>query len=231
MTAVLETTDDVRAALENLQVLMEQLRGQFVHGIKDEADYERAAALLDELTDGHELNKYEEQILIELEDAILAYEGESEQFEAFNAAIEARTTPVQLLKDLMETLKLTGSDLPEVGDKTVVSKVLNGERQISHKMAFALAERFGMDPRVFAPPADHVQVVTIDYEGLLLNTKIAEVAREAAERAFKRSYIDVKSVYIQSAGALRTALSEDRLALPKPPAKLHYIEIIPRAKV
>lgn len=231
MTAVLETTDDVRAALENLQVLMEQLRGQFVHGIKDEADYERAAALLDELTDGHELNKYEEQILIELEDAILAYEAQSEQFEAFNAAIEARATPVQLLKDLMETLKLTGSDLPEIGDKTVVSKVLNGERQISHKMAFALAERFGMDPRAFAPPADHVQVVTFDCGVLELDTKIADAVRQATAVAFKRGYADVKSVLIGSRGVAIAALSQDRLALPKPPAKLHYIERIPRAKV
>lgn len=230
MTAVLETTDDVRAALENLQVLMEQLRGQFVHGIKDEADYERAAALLDELTDGHELNKYEEQILIELEDAILAYEGESDQLEAFNAAIEARTTPVQLLKDLMETLKLTGSDLPEVGDKTVVSKVLNGERQISHKMAFALAERFGMDPRAFAPPADQVQVVTVDYDMLLVDTKIAETVRNAAALALKSRYVGLQSVYIQGREIVR-ALSEDRLELPKPTAKLHYIERIPRAKV
>lgn len=230
MTAVLENTHDVRAALENLQVLLEQLRGQFVYGIKDEADYARAAALLDELTDGHELNKYEEQILIELEDAILAYEGQSEQFEAFNAAIEARTTPVQLLRDLMETLKLTGSDLPEVGDKTVVSKVLNGERQISHKMAFALAERFGMDPRAFAPPADQVQVVTFDCDMLDLDTKLAETIRNAAAQVLKSRYVSVQSVYIQGRETVR-ALSEDRLVLPKPPAKLHYIDRIPRAKV
>jgi HTH-type transcriptional regulator/antitoxin HigA len=149
MNTALETPQGVLAALENLQVLLEQLRGQFVDGIKDAEGYARATVLLDELTDGHELNKYEERILVELEDAILAYEQGSSQFEAFNTEAKARATPVQLLKDLMDTLGLTGSDLPEIGDKTAVSKVLNGKVTISHKMAFALAERFHMDPKAF----------------------------------------------------------------------------------
>lgn len=149
MTAVLENSQSVRAALESLQMLLEQLRGQFVNGIEGPEDYARATLLLDELTDGHELNKYEERILIELEDAILAYEQKGEQLKAFNAAIKATITPLQLLKDLMETLELTGSDLPEIGDKFVVSKVLNGNRSISPRMAFALAERFHMDPKAF----------------------------------------------------------------------------------
>lgn len=149
MTAALETSQDVRAALENLQKALEQLRGEYVHGINTEADYARATVLLDELTDGHELNKYEEQMLIELEDAILAYERDSSQFKDFNASFKASTSPVQLIKHLMEALELTGSDLPEIGDKTVVSKVLSGDRPISHKMAYALAQRFHMDSRSF----------------------------------------------------------------------------------
>lgn len=149
MTTVLENSQSVRAALENLQMLLEQLRGQFVDGIEGPEDYARATVLLDELTDGHDLNKYEEQILIELEDAILAYEQKGEQLKAFNASIKATTTPVQLIKDLMETLGLTGSDLPEIGDKFVVSKVLNGDRAISPRMALALATRFHMDPKSF----------------------------------------------------------------------------------
>lgn len=149
MTAVLENSQSVRAVLENIQMLLEQLRGQFVDGIEGPEDYARATVLLDELTDGHDLNKYEEQILIELEDAILAYEQKGEQLKAFNAAIKATTTPVQLIKDLMETLGLTGSDLPEIGDKFVVSKVLNGGRAISPRMALALAKRFHMDPKSF----------------------------------------------------------------------------------
>jgi HTH-type transcriptional regulator/antitoxin HigA len=170
MSAVLENSQSVRAKLEHLQMLLDELRGEYVNGINGPDDYDRATQLLDELTDGHELNAYEERILIELEGAIQAYEDQSEQFQAFNAAIKVRSTPVQLLKDLMETLKLTGSDLPEVGDKTVVSKVLKGERQISHKMAFALAERFGMNPKAFAPPPEQATVPKTDREHLVTIT-------------------------------------------------------------
>lgn len=150
MSTVLEKSHFVRESLEQIQALMEQLRGQYVHGIKGPADYKRATLLLDELTDGHELNRYEERILAEVEDAILDYEQGDATFSNFNAEVNAATTPIQLLKDLMETHGLSGSDLPEIGDKTAVSKVLSGERPISHKKAFALAERFGMDPKAFA---------------------------------------------------------------------------------
>lgn len=153
MTTVLNDSQSVRTALENLQILMEQLRGQFVHGIKNAADYARATALLDELTDGHDLNKYEEQILIELEDAILAYERNGRQLKGFNSTFGSSSTPIQLIKDLMDTLQLTGSDLPEIGDRHTVSKVLKGDRAISDRMAIALGKRFHMDPLVFTEPA------------------------------------------------------------------------------
>ncbi|MBF4559948.1 MAG: XRE family transcriptional regulator [Pseudomonadales bacterium] len=141
------------ATLGELTAVLERLRGEFVHGIKTPADFERATDLLDELNDGRELSKVEEKILVELEDEMLAYQRDSEQFRESSAAFESTCTPVQLIRDLMETLGLTGSDLPEIGDKTAVSKVLNGDRPISHKMAYALAQRFAMEPGAFVSPA------------------------------------------------------------------------------
>jgi HTH-type transcriptional regulator/antitoxin HigA len=149
MTTVLDNPQSVRKALEGLQVLVEQLSASFVGGIHTPADYKRATVLLDELTDGHTLNTYEERVLTELEDAILAYESNSQPFAAINAEIKAANTPIQLLRDFMEMLGLTGSDLPEIGDKTAVSKVLSGARPISHKMAYALAQRFRTKPDAF----------------------------------------------------------------------------------
>lgn len=151
MSAARTDFQTVIATLGELHTVLERLRGEFVHGIETPADYERATDLLDELTDGRELSKVEEKILVELEDAILAYQRDSDQFRQSNAAFEATCTPVQLIKDLMETQGLTGSDLPEIGDKTAVSKVLSGDRPISHKMAYALAQRFAMDPGAFVP--------------------------------------------------------------------------------
>ncbi len=159
MSAARANFQTVAATLGELYAVLERLRGEFVHGIKTPADYERATYLLDELTDGRVLSNVEEKILVELEDEILAYQRDSEQFRESNAAFEATCTPIQLLKDLMETLGLTGSDLPEIGDKTAVSKVLGGDRPISHKMAYALAERFAMEPGAFisAVPAKVAQ--------------------------------------------------------------------------
>lgn len=149
MMAIQTDTQRVRMALEHLQALVEQLRGEFVSGINTPADYARATALLDELTDGHVLSKYEDNILIELEDALLVYERDAEQFAHFNATIGAPVAPLELLRNLMEIHGLSGSELPEIGDKTAVSKVLNGSRPISHKMAYALSARFAMQPGAF----------------------------------------------------------------------------------
>lgn len=157
MSAARNDFQTVIATLGELHATLERLRGEFVHGIKTPADYERATDLLDELSDGRELSKVEEKILVELENEILAYQRDSDQFRESNAAFEATCTPVQLIKDLMETLGLTGSDLPEIGDKTAVSKVLSGDRPISHKMAYALAERFAMEPGAFVSAAPERQ--------------------------------------------------------------------------
>ncbi|WP_458131668.1 helix-turn-helix domain-containing protein [Pseudomonas sp. R3-41] len=166
MSAARNDFQTVIATLGELHAVLDRLRGEFVHGIKTPADYARATALLDALTDGRELSRTEERILVELEDEILAYQCDSDQFRESNAAFEASCTPVQLIKDLMETLGLTGSDLPEIGDKTAVSKVLNGDRPISHKMAYALAERFALEPSAFLPAASakaaaHIETVPL----------------------------------------------------------------------
>ncbi|WP_058544263.1 helix-turn-helix domain-containing protein [Pseudomonas fluorescens] len=189
MSAARNDFQTVIATLGELHAVLDRLRGEFVHGIKTPADYERATDLLDALTDGRELSKTEEKILVELEDEILAYQRNCDQFRESNAAFEATCTPVQLIKDLMETLGLTGSDLPEIGDKTAVSKVLNGDRPISHKMAYALAERFAMEPGAFlnAGPAEpaHIETVrlpvrkTSPYDRFRSDSMIAHSVKEA----------------------------------------------------
>lgn len=195
MSAARNDFQTVIATLGELHAVLDRLRGEFVHGIKTPADYERATDLLDELTDGRELSKTEERVLVELEDEILAYQRDSDQFRESNAAFEATCTSVQLIKDLMETHGLTGSDLPEIGDKTAVSKVLNGDRPISHKMAYALAERFAMEPSAFltAGPAEaaHIETVrlpvrkTSTYDRFRSDSMVANSVEEAGAGEYK----------------------------------------------
>jgi len=200
----------VIATLGELHAVLERLRGEFVHGIKTPADYERATDLLDNLTDGRELSKTEERILIELEDEILAYQRDSEQFRESNAAFEATCTPIQLIKDLMETLGLTGSDLPEIGDKTAVSKVLSGDRPISHKMAYALAERFAMEPGAFvsAAPVKAAQTKTS-----------APVVKKAAYSFSRNNPLAASSVSDAGTGEYKAVASKGGGKTGKAPTK------------
>ncbi|VVO08176.1 hypothetical protein PS710_03226 [Pseudomonas fluorescens] len=82
MSAARNDFRTVIAMLGELHATLKRLRGEFVHGIKNPADYERATDLLDDLTDGRELSKVEEKILVELEDEILACQ--SGQFAAID---------------------------------------------------------------------------------------------------------------------------------------------------
>ncbi|SFM14088.1 helix-turn-helix domain-containing protein [Marinobacter zhejiangensis] len=84
-----------------------------------------------------------------LSQAIARYESRDEELVAYVA--EAGTVPadIALLRTLMKQHHLTGSDLPEIGDKTMVSKVLNGKRTLSRQAIEKLCERFGLSPAMF----------------------------------------------------------------------------------
>ncbi len=84
-----------------------------------------------------------------LSQAIARYESRDEELVAFIAEADAVPADVALLRTLMKQHHLTGSDLPEIGDKTMVSKVLNGKRTLSRQAIEKLSERFGLRPAMF----------------------------------------------------------------------------------
>ncbi len=84
-----------------------------------------------------------------LSQAIARYESRDEELVAFIAEADAVPVDVALLRTLMKQHHLTGSDLPEIGDKTMVSKVLNGKRTLSRQAIEKLSERFGLRPAMF----------------------------------------------------------------------------------
>ena len=119
--------------------------------LSNEEDYNAALVALEEILEAAEdTAKDPLNPLIEiLSQAIDAYEGQDEELVAF--LDEADTTPVDvaLLRTLMRQHELTGSDLPEIGDKTMVSKVLNGKRILQRHAMELLGERFGIRPAMF----------------------------------------------------------------------------------
>lgn len=84
-----------------------------------------------------------------LSQAIERYESRNELLNVFVKEAESVSTDIALLRTLMGQYHLTGSDLPEIGDKTMVSKVLNGKRVLSRQAIERLSERFGLRPAMF----------------------------------------------------------------------------------
>ena len=54
-----------------------------------------------------------------------------------------------VLRLLMDQHGLGTADLPEIGSKSMVSRVLSGERSLSKKHIQALSKRFGINPGLF----------------------------------------------------------------------------------
>ena len=119
--------------------------------LSNEEDYNAALVALEEILEAaQDTAKDPLNPLIEiLSQAIGAYEEQDEELVAFLE--EADTTPIDvaLLRTLMSQHELTGSDLPEIGDKTMVSKVLNGKRILQRHAMELLGERFGIRPAMF----------------------------------------------------------------------------------
>lgn len=131
MTALTAGTLDHWAALEPILT------------IRNEDEYDRAVATLNELLD--EIGTDEKHPLYGLLDTlgtmIAAYEGANLELPEASGG--------ETLAYLMEEHGLRQSDLPEVGSQGVVSEILSGKRELNMRQIRALAERFGVSPAVF----------------------------------------------------------------------------------
>ncbi len=58
-------------------------------------------------------------------------------------------TGIDVLKFLMDEHGLAPSDLPEIGDKAVVSDLIAGKRQLDVENIKSLSKRFGLSPATF----------------------------------------------------------------------------------
>jgi len=209
--------EDAGATLAQLRELASQFESKysFVTHITSPDEYERATAMLDELTGGRELGPNEEALLDELSASIATYEDTSEQFKSFNERWGRKLTPVELLKALMESSGLKGHELPEIGDKTVVSKVLNGSRRISHKMAMALGQRFHIAPEAFLEEADsaiHASEVFIDHSLAPRCAYYKDVITIHSVHAERSDYVSRDMAILDVVSNTQNALNEKMLA-------------------
>ncbi|MCP4486203.1 MAG: transcriptional regulator [Gammaproteobacteria bacterium] len=114
--------------------------------IKQQA-YEKALALMDEFIEDYD----NQRPLIEvLSSAIERWESEAEEFSEFNTHLNDLDSGIAVLRVLMDQHKLTGSDLPEIGTRSLISKILSGERSLTKQYIESLSSLlFNIEPAVF----------------------------------------------------------------------------------
>lgn len=116
--------------------------------IRNETDYDHALALVEAILTANRDSPGREDpdhplsgLLDLLVPAIQAYEAVHYPM--------PQVPPHEVLAYLMETQGLTQSELPEVGNQSVVSLVLAGKRRLNARQVAALAKRFKVSAEVF----------------------------------------------------------------------------------
>ncbi len=118
----------------------------YLQQIKTTGEYEQALALMDELVEDYDNQKP----LIELlASSIEHWETSASEFKQFNRRLASLDGGLATLKVLMDQYELGLADLPEIGSKSLVCRVLNGERSLTRNHIAALSKRFSVSPALF----------------------------------------------------------------------------------
>ena len=122
--------------------------GPYFAEIRNQADYERALNTMDEMIDDYDANA---GAITQLARAIEHWEDQADEFVEFNRTIAQLDNGIALVKTLMDQYKLGLSDLPELGSKSNVSKLLNAAegKKLTRQHIEALSRRFGLSPALF----------------------------------------------------------------------------------
>jgi len=127
-----------------------QSAAPYLH-IQDDAHYEEALVVIESLLE--EANDSVDDpinIVIDmLGHAIEVYENQDEALVEFETQALAPANDLALLRVLMDQHNLGIADLPEIGSKSMVSRVLSGQRELSKKHIVALSDRFGIEAGLF----------------------------------------------------------------------------------
>ena len=119
--------------------------------IKDTSHYEESLvlieSLLEEVADSADdpMNAVIDMLAHSIED----YENKDKELADFEARVMEQPADLAMLRLLMDQHNLGTADLPEIGSKSMVSRVLSGERNLNKNHIKALSDRFGIDPGLF----------------------------------------------------------------------------------
>lgn len=122
----------------------------YVH-IADEDAYKAALGLLESLLESANDSKEDplNPLIDMVSNAIEHYEDMDDQLNEFLEEADKYPSDIAMLRSLMEQYGLTGNDLPEIGSKSMVSKVLSGKRELSRSAIEQLCQRYNLKPAMF----------------------------------------------------------------------------------
>ncbi|HEH9401820.1 TPA: transcriptional regulator [Aeromonas sobria] len=120
----------------------------YLININSQDDYENALKLINELFNEYESNK---QLVELLATSIGKWEDKAYEFAIFNKAVAGIDPGIAVLKTLMSQYNLGVGDLPELGSKSNVRKLLNAVegKKLTRQHIEALSKRFAVSPALF----------------------------------------------------------------------------------
>ncbi|ELC5052925.1 helix-turn-helix domain-containing protein [Klebsiella oxytoca] len=115
-------------------------------GSTSRKDYEEALKLVEYLVEHDPDSALVDMLTAKID----AYEDSAAEFEEFNTRIATGKNGVSLLRVLMDQHGLSQSDFEqEIGKKSLVSRILSGERSLTLDHMRALANRFQIPVSMF----------------------------------------------------------------------------------
>lgn len=119
--------------------------------IKDEESYDDATHLLEGLIEkvGDDESQPEQYLVALLSQAISSYEDKQSSTKEFLQMACDTPKDIAILRTLIDQYQLKLHEFPEIGDKTLVSKILSGKRQLTKAHIKSLSERFHIEPSLF----------------------------------------------------------------------------------
>ena len=119
--------------------------------IRDDDHYTVALELIDELmaeSDDQPDNPLNVMIGI-LARAISDYESRDPEIAEFEELAMQEPSDIAMLRVLMDQHGLGVADFPEIGDKSLLSRILSGSRNLTKQHIEKLSRRFGVEPGMF----------------------------------------------------------------------------------
>jgi HTH-type transcriptional regulator/antitoxin HigA len=119
--------------------------------IQNDTDYNAALTALEEALESASdaLDDPLNPLIDMLSHAVEQYEARDVELTTFVSAAGDLPADLAVIRELMRQHHLSGSDLPEIGDKTMVSKILHGKRTLTRAAIERLSARFGIRPSAF----------------------------------------------------------------------------------